>query len=78
MSTQSQFSSQPPDSAEALISLFPSGVAVVQRRDPGDRADLLPAEVVYVAKAIAKRVNEFAAGRACARHESDGQRTGRW
>ena len=67
VSTQSQFSSQPPDSAEALSSLFPSGVAVVQRRDPGDRADFLPAEVVYVAKAIAKRVNEFAAGRACAR-----------
>ena len=67
VSTQSQFSTQPPDGADALGSLFPAGVAVVQRRVPGDRADLLPAEAVYVAKAIAKRVNEFAAGRACAR-----------
>jgi hypothetical protein len=48
-------------------SLFPPGVAVAVRREPGDPADLLPGEAVYVAKAVPKRINEFAAGRACAR-----------
>ena len=67
VSTQSQFSSQPTDDAQALDSLFPSGVAVVLRRQPGDPADLLPGEAAAVANARSKRINEFAAGRACAR-----------
>jgi enterobactin synthetase component D / holo-[acyl-carrier protein] synthase len=67
VSTQSQFSSQPADHVEALNSLFPSGVAVALRCEPGDPADLMPAEAVHVEKARPKRINEFAAGRACAR-----------
>jgi len=50
-----------------LNSLFPPGVAVALRREPGHPADLLPGEAVYVAKAVTKRINEFAAGRECAR-----------
>lgn len=67
MSTQSQISSPPADGTDALNSLFPPGVAVAVRREPGDPADLLPGEAVYVAKAVPKRINEFAAGRDCAR-----------
>ena len=67
MSNQSQFSCHPADGLDAVHSLFPPGVAVAVRREPGDPADLLPGEAVYVAKAVPKRINEFAAGRACAR-----------
>lgn len=67
MSTQSQFSSSVADEPDALTSLFPAGVAVVARRSPGDPADLMPAEAAHLAKAVSKRINEFAAGRACAR-----------
>jgi 4'-phosphopantetheinyl transferase EntD len=67
VSNQSQFSCHPADGLDAVHSLFPPGVAVAVRREPGDPADLLPGEAVYVAKAVPKRINEFAAGRACAR-----------
>ena len=50
-----------------LTSLFPSNVVVVERRTPGDPAELLPEELHYVARARLKRLQEFAAGRACAR-----------
>jgi 4'-phosphopantetheinyl transferase EntD len=71
VSIQSQF---PPESAlpgSALESLFPASVVVRERRNPGDAADLLPSEAVFVEKAVAKRINEFAAGRACARAALD-------
>jgi 4'-phosphopantetheinyl transferase EntD len=67
VSFQSHMSCQPAGGVDAIRSLFPPSVVVVERRRPGNPADLLPAEAVYVAKAVAKRVNEFAAGRACAR-----------
>jgi 4'-phosphopantetheinyl transferase EntD len=50
-----------------LTPLFPSTAVVVERRLPGDPADLLPDEAHYVARARPKRLQEFAAGRACAR-----------
>jgi 4'-phosphopantetheinyl transferase EntD len=67
VSTQSQF---PPEASlpEApLAGLFPGAVVVRERRIPGDAADLLPSEAVFVKNARPKRINEFAAGRWCAR-----------
>jgi 4'-phosphopantetheinyl transferase EntD len=51
----------------ALRCLFPEAVVVVERRLPGDPADLLPSEAQHVVRARAKRLQEFSAGRACAR-----------
>jgi 4'-phosphopantetheinyl transferase EntD len=42
-------------------------VVVFERHHPGDPTDLKPVEAHYVARARAKRLQEFAAGRACAR-----------
>jgi 4'-phosphopantetheinyl transferase EntD len=47
--------------------LFPSGVVAVESREPGDPALLLPAEAAHLGRAVAKRVQEFAAGRLCVR-----------
>ena len=57
--------STPPQAG--LTALFPDAVKVVERRSPGDPAELMPAESDYVTRAVPKRVQEFAAGRACAR-----------
>ncbi len=67
MSTQSQF---PPEASlpePNLAGLFPGAVVVRERRVPGDAADLLPSEAAFVKNARPKRINEFAAGRWCAR-----------
>ena len=49
-------------------SLFPQGmVAAAELRAPGDASLLLPDEVPFVANAVPKRVQEFVAGRLCAR-----------
>lgn len=72
MSTNSHFP-RPPRAAAAslapglLAGLFPAAVVICERRVPGDAADLLPEEARHVAKAVPKRIAEFAAGRACAR-----------
>ncbi len=50
-----------------LSPLFPKAVVVMERHRPGDPQDLQPVETHYVARARAKRLQEFAAGRACAR-----------
>jgi 4'-phosphopantetheinyl transferase EntD len=50
-----------------LATLFPAEVAAAETRQPGDAALLFPEEAEHVAKAIAKRAGEFAAGRLCAR-----------
>ncbi len=50
-----------------LAELFAPGVAAAQLRQPGDLSLLDPEEAVSVAKAVPKRVGEFAAGRLCAR-----------
>jgi 4'-phosphopantetheinyl transferase EntD len=51
----------------SLSSLFPPGALAAELREPGDPSLLLPAEAQYLGKAVLKRVQEFAAGRLCAR-----------
>ena len=50
-----------------LHGLFPSPVVVAELRGVGEPLQLLPDEALAVSRAVPKRVNEFAAGRACAR-----------
>jgi 4'-phosphopantetheinyl transferase EntD len=50
-----------------LAGLFPVGVVAVESRGPGDPSLLLPAEAAHLGRAVAKRVQEFAAGRLCVR-----------
>jgi 4'-phosphopantetheinyl transferase EntD len=50
-----------------LGTLFPPGTVAADLRGPGDLKLLLPAEAKYVGRAVPKRVQEFAAGRLCAR-----------
>jgi enterobactin synthetase component D / holo-[acyl-carrier protein] synthase len=50
-----------------IRTLFPQTVVIRDRRIPGDPAELHPAEAEHVARAVPKRLAEFAAGRACAR-----------
>jgi 4'-phosphopantetheinyl transferase EntD len=50
-----------------LSSLFPAGVLAAELSEPGNPESLFPEEARLVAKAVAKRVQEFSAGRACAR-----------
>lgn len=47
--------------------LFPPGVIAAELREPGDPKLLLPAEAGYLGRAVPKRMQEFAAGRLCAR-----------
>jgi 4'-phosphopantetheinyl transferase EntD len=55
-----------------LASLFPANAQAAEMREPGDPALLLPDEGLYVAKAVAKRVGEYTAGRLCARRALQG------
>jgi 4'-phosphopantetheinyl transferase EntD len=50
-----------------FASLFPAGVVAAELRTPGDPSLLWPEEALAVEKAVPKRVQEFAAGRLCAR-----------
>jgi 4'-phosphopantetheinyl transferase EntD len=50
-----------------IASLFPSGVVAAELRVPGDASLLLPEEAESVSNAVPKRIQEFAAGRLCAR-----------
>jgi len=50
----------------SLSELFAPGVLAAELREPGDPAALLPEERQYHRGAVPKRVQEFAAGRACA------------
>jgi 4'-phosphopantetheinyl transferase EntD len=50
-----------------FAALFPTGVVAAEMRVPGDAALLYPEEAESVAKAVPKRIQEFAAGRLCAR-----------
>lgn len=74
MSTDSQIPRTPAQTERnpALLSpmfaaLFPAGVVAAEMRGPGTASLLLPDEAAYVARAVPKRVQEFAAGRLCAR-----------
>jgi 4'-phosphopantetheinyl transferase EntD len=51
----------------SLSSLFPPGAIAAELREPGDPSLLLPVEAQYLGKAVLKRVQEFSAGRLCAR-----------
>jgi 4'-phosphopantetheinyl transferase EntD len=57
----------PAGASAALEALFPPGVAAAELRTPGDASLLYPAETQVVARAVPKRIGEFAAGRLCAR-----------
>jgi 4'-phosphopantetheinyl transferase EntD len=50
-----------------LGTLFPPYVVVAELREPGDPKLLLPAEAAFLGRAVPKRVQEFTAGRLCAR-----------
>jgi len=65
--TTSQFPLKPLLPDGPLRALFPRTVVIRDRRIPGDPAELHPAELQYVARAVPKRIEEFAAGRACAK-----------
>jgi 4'-phosphopantetheinyl transferase EntD len=51
----------------ALAGLFPPGVIGAELRMAGDLPPLLPDEAQHPGRAVSKRVQEFAAGRFCAR-----------
>jgi len=55
----------------SLSELFPPGALVAELRESGDPAVLLPEETLCLKGAVHKRVQEFAAGRACARRLLD-------
>jgi 4'-phosphopantetheinyl transferase EntD len=57
----------PATDSPLAASLFPAEVSAAELRSPGDPGMLEPEEAVAVARAVAKRVGEFAAGRLCAR-----------
>jgi 4'-phosphopantetheinyl transferase EntD len=57
----------PAVSSPVIASLFPAQVAAAELRVPGDPCMLEPEEAAAVARAVKKRVQEFAAGRLCAR-----------
>jgi 4'-phosphopantetheinyl transferase EntD len=51
----------------SLCELFPHGALVAELRGRGDPGALHPDEARHLQKAVLKRVEEFAAGRSCAR-----------
>lgn len=66
-STGSQFTGSPARPSTIVRRLFPDGVAAAEMRETADPGLLYPEEAVSVERAVAKRIGEFAAGRACAR-----------
>jgi 4'-phosphopantetheinyl transferase EntD len=65
--TEPQLPPNPAYLSSTTQCLFPAGVIAAEMREPGDASLLYPDEAVAVRRAVAKRVREFAAGRACAR-----------
>jgi 4'-phosphopantetheinyl transferase EntD len=61
------FPAAPAVLSPGIQSLFTAGVVAVEMRVPGDLKALLPEEVPFVSASVPKRVQEFAAGRQCAR-----------
>jgi len=59
--------SNPACLSDRIQSLFPAGVVATEMRQPGEVALLLPEEAACLGRAVAKRRQEFAAGRQCAR-----------
>jgi 4'-phosphopantetheinyl transferase EntD len=62
-------SSEPnqPTLSVSISGLFDAGARAAELHGRGDPEQLLPAEAAFLGRAVAKRVQEFAAGRACAR-----------
>jgi 4'-phosphopantetheinyl transferase EntD len=50
-----------------FAALFPAGAVAAELRGPGEASRLKPEEACSVARAVPKRIQEFAAGRQCAR-----------
>ncbi len=67
VSTPSQFPFAPARLSPTLEVLFPPGVVVAEMRESGDPNTLLPGEAEHIRRAVPKRVQEFAAGRLCAK-----------
>jgi 4'-phosphopantetheinyl transferase EntD len=67
MSSADDAPPNPAEPSEAILSLFPAGVRAAELRTAGDAALLSEAERRCVDRAAPKRVQEFAAGRLCAR-----------
>jgi len=67
VSIESQFLPEGADAGSPIAALFPRTVVVRERRASGEAADLLPGEAAFVKGARPKRIDEFAAGRWCAR-----------
>jgi 4'-phosphopantetheinyl transferase EntD len=59
--------SNPARLSDGFQSLFPAGIVATEMRVPGEVALLLPEEAACLGRAVAKRRQEFAAGRQCAR-----------
>jgi 4'-phosphopantetheinyl transferase EntD len=57
----------PVNLSSCLGALFPAGVIAAALRGPGDPALLMPEEAANLGGAVPQRVQEFAAGRLCAR-----------
>ena len=57
----------PAVASPVIASLFPAAVAAAELRVPGDPCMLEREEAAAVARAVERRVREFAAGRLCAR-----------
>lgn len=67
VSTRSQFPFAPARLSPTLAVLFPPQVVVAEMREAGDPNTLLPGEAEHIRRAVPKRIQEFAAGRQCAR-----------
>lgn len=67
MTTHSQIADNAAARFKGLEDLFPAGVAATVMRGPGDPHLLYPEEAACLGRAVPKRVQEFAAGRLCAR-----------
>ena len=57
----------PANLSTRLATLFSPGAIVAILREPGDPQLLLPEEAAHLGRAVPKRMQEFAAGRLCAR-----------
>jgi 4'-phosphopantetheinyl transferase EntD len=57
----------PASLSPSLCELFPHGALTAELREAGDPGALYPEEARHVQKAVPKRIEEFAAGRLCAR-----------
>jgi 4'-phosphopantetheinyl transferase EntD len=63
----SMISVNPARLSSVVGALFPRGVFAAEMREAGDPAQLLPEEREFLGKYVQKRVQEFTAGRLCAR-----------